>query len=45
MPTTSWKPLGNFMKIFKKRPITAEGELIFHWDNAPVHTAAVVTDW
>ena len=38
--------LGKFMKIFKqKRPITAAGEWFFHWDNAPVHTAAVVTDW
>jgi hypothetical protein len=35
--------LGKFKKIFrKKRPIIAEGQWFFHWDNAPVHTAAVV---
>jgi hypothetical protein len=34
------------MKIFKKkRPITAAGDWFLHWDNAPVHTSAVVTDW
>jgi hypothetical protein len=38
--------LGKFMNIFrKKRPIMAEGQWFFHWDNAPVHTAAVVHDW
>jgi histone-lysine N-methyltransferase SETMAR len=38
--------LGKFMKVFgKKRPIMAEGQWFFHWDNAPVHTAAVVRDW
>jgi len=38
--------LCRFMKISKqKRVITAAGERFFHWDNAPVHTAAVVTDW
>lgn len=38
--------LGRFMKIFKeKRPITAAGDWFLHWDNAPVHTAAVVQDW
>jgi hypothetical protein len=38
--------LSNFMKIFKKkRPIMASGEWYLHWDNAPVHTAPIVTDW
>ncbi len=38
--------LGNIMKIFKKkRPIIAVGEWFLHWDNAPVHTAYIVTDW
>jgi hypothetical protein len=38
--------LGNFMKIFKKkRPIMAAGEWFLHGDNAPVHTAAIITDW
>ena len=38
--------LGRFQKVFKqKRPETAAGEWYFHWDNAPVHTAAVVRDW
>ena len=38
--------LGNFMKYFKKkRPEMAAGEWFFHWDNAPVHTAAVVKEW
>jgi histone-lysine N-methyltransferase SETMAR len=38
--------LGKFMKVFrKKRPIMAEGQWFFHWDNALVHTATVVRDW
>jgi len=38
--------LGKFMKnLKKKRPIMVEQEWFFHWDNAPVHTAAVVKDW
>jgi hypothetical protein len=37
--------LGNFMKIFKKKkPIMAAGDWFLHWDNAQVHTAAIVTD-
>ena len=40
------KVLRLFMKNFKsKRPIMAQQEWFFHWDNAPVHTAAVVKDW
>jgi histone-lysine N-methyltransferase SETMAR len=38
--------LGTFLKVLrKKRPVMAEGEWFLHWDNAPVHTAATVTDW
>jgi hypothetical protein len=38
--------LGSFLKILrKKRPVMAAGESFLHWDNAPVHTAATVTDW
>jgi histone-lysine N-methyltransferase SETMAR len=38
--------LGSFLKILKKkRPVWAAGEWFLHWDNAPVHTAATVTDW
>jgi histone-lysine N-methyltransferase SETMAR len=38
--------LGTFMKILrKKRPQMVAGDWLFHWDNAPVHTAAKVTDW
>jgi histone-lysine N-methyltransferase SETMAR len=38
--------LGKFMRIFKeKRPITAQQDWFLHWDNAPVHSAAVVQDW
>ncbi len=40
------KALGSFMKILKKkRPGMAAGKWFLHWDNAPVHTAASVTDW
>ena len=39
------KALGQFMKILrKKRPVMVKQEWFFHWDNAPVHTAAVVRD-
>jgi hypothetical protein len=38
--------LGNFMKQQKKKsPMMVEQELWFHWDNAQVHTAAVVQEW
>jgi histone-lysine N-methyltransferase SETMAR len=38
--------LSKFLATFKKkRPNMAAGEWFFHWDNAPVHTAAVVKDW
>jgi histone-lysine N-methyltransferase SETMAR len=38
--------LGTFLKVLrKKRPVMAAGEWFLHWDNAPVHTAATVTDW
>jgi histone-lysine N-methyltransferase SETMAR len=38
--------LRKFLATFKKkRPNMAAGEWFFHWDNAPVHTAAVVKDW
>jgi histone-lysine N-methyltransferase SETMAR len=40
------KVLGIFMKnVKKKRPAMVEQEWFFHWDNAPVHTAAVVKEW
>ena len=39
------KVLGLFMKKMKqKRPHLVEQGFIFHWDNAPVHTASVVAD-
>jgi hypothetical protein len=38
--------LSKFLATFKKkRPNMAAREWFFHWDNAPVHTAAVVKDW
>ncbi len=38
--------LGTFLKILrKKRPQMVTGDWLFHWDNAPVHTAAKVTDF
>ncbi len=38
--------LGTFLKILrKKRPQMVAGDWLFHWDNAPVHTAAKVTDF
>jgi histone-lysine N-methyltransferase SETMAR len=40
------KALGTFMKhLRKKRPEMVSQEWFFHWDNAPVHTAAVVKTW
>jgi [histone H3]-lysine36 N-dimethyltransferase SETMAR len=38
--------LGRFLKALKqKRPIMAAADWWFHWDNAPVHTAANVQEW
>jgi hypothetical protein len=38
--------LGKFMvHLRKKRPDMTKGNWFFHWDNAPVHTAAVVKNW
>ncbi len=38
--------LGKFLKVFRqKRPEMAARDWWFHWDNAPVHTAAIVKDW
>ena len=40
------KALASFMKNLKqKRPYMAAGDWWFHWDNAPVHTAASVKNW
>ena len=40
------KVLGLFWRNLKlKRPVMVEQEWFFHWDNAPVHTAAIVQDW
>jgi hypothetical protein len=40
------KALGNFLQqLKKKRPVMVQQEWWFHWDNAPVHTAAVVLEW
>jgi hypothetical protein len=37
--------LGTFMNILrKKRPQMVAGDWLFHWDNAPVHAAAKVTN-
>jgi hypothetical protein len=34
------------MKIFrKKRPVMAARDWMFHWDNAPVHNSATMSDW
>jgi hypothetical protein len=41
-PRASSKPI---LKVFKKkRLVMATGDWGFHWDNAPMHTAAIVTD-
>ncbi len=38
--------LARFLKVLKeKRPTMTAGTWWFHWDNAPVHTAPVVTNW
>jgi hypothetical protein len=38
--------LSKFLATFKKkRPNMAAQEWFFHWDNALVHTAAIVKDW
>lgn len=40
------KALTQFMRrLRQKRPDLVEGEWFLHWDNAPVHTAAVVQNW
>jgi hypothetical protein len=40
------KVLDIFMRHFrKKRSVLAKQGWFFHWDNAPVHTAAIVQDW
>ena len=40
------KALAVFMKKMRqKRPELLDGEWFFHWDNAPVHTAAAVQNW
>ena len=40
------KVLRSFMKkLRQKRPRLAEQGFVFHWDNAPVHTAAAVREW
>jgi hypothetical protein len=40
------KVLGLFMKQLKnKRPVMVAQLWWFHWDNAPVDTAAVVQEW
>jgi hypothetical protein len=46
MPVTSWRALGKFMKILrKKRPEMAASNWLFQWDNALVHTAVMVINW
>ena len=38
--------LNTFIRHFnKKRQEVVGREWFFHWDNAPVHTAAIVKDW
>ncbi len=38
--------LGKFLKVFRqKRAEMVAGDWWFHWDNAPLHTAAMVKDW
>ena len=40
------KVLGIFMKNMRtKRPHMLTRDWFFHWDNAPVHTAAIVRNW
>jgi hypothetical protein len=38
--------LGKFWRSLRlKRPELLSQQWFFHWDNAPVHTAALVSDW
>jgi hypothetical protein len=38
--------LGKFLGNYKKkRPTVAQQQWWFHWDNAPVHTAAIMKKW
>jgi hypothetical protein len=40
------KALGTFMRhLKKKRPDMVSREWFIHWDNAPIHTAALVQLW
>ena len=40
------KALGRFMaKLREKGPQLAEKGFVFHWANAPVHSAAIVEEW
>jgi histone-lysine N-methyltransferase SETMAR len=40
------KVLGKFLKHLRgKRPVMADREWVFYWNNAPVHTAGDVPDW
>ena len=40
------KALARFLVVFRqKRPIMSSQDWFFHWDNAPVHTAAVVQEF
>jgi hypothetical protein len=35
-----------FLRVLKeKRPMMAAGNRWLHWNNAPVHTATMVTNW
>jgi histone-lysine N-methyltransferase SETMAR len=43
--TYTIKVLATFLEHFKKRPAMAAQQWWFHWDNAPVHTAASVKEW
>jgi hypothetical protein len=44
--TYTIKFLATFMDhLKKKRPTMAQQHLWFHWDNAPVHTAASKKEW
>ena len=46
MPPFIVDTLASFLKILsKKRPQLVEQGWMFHWDNVPVHTAAVVQKW
>ena len=40
------KALAQFMRrLRQKRPDLIKDQWFLHWDNAPVHTAAIVQDW